>query len=232
MNVMTGALKFVFDRRLSGVLVLRRCIVLIGSLLPFLVLFPVVAHAQGTAVCPAFTGHGHDYTNAQLRGRHLAIVEQWHFTEDVRALRRGVGTYVIGDLEYVLNWFPNHHPALDALVRLALREGTTQPQHAKADIECRFEWAIQTQPRDAMVRVIRANYYHRLGRHNDAREQLRIALTLAPDDPEVHYNLGLALYRLGDYENARIHAAEAYGRGYPLPGLRNMLARAGYPLDD
>ena len=190
------------------------------------------ALAQADAFCGEFTGRGLDYTNAQLRSQHLGVVERVHFTEDVRTLRRGATGHLVSDIEYVLNWFPNHHGALDALARLAVREGTTHPNRARADIECRFRWARQAQPRDAMVPVIRGIYYQRLGRYSDAREQFLAASNLDPENPEVHYNLGLALVRLGDYDNARIHAAEAYGRGYPLPGLRNLLSRAGHPLDD
>lgn len=198
----------------------------------FLLWLPQTTLAQADVFCPEYTGRGLDYTNAQLRSRHLGVVERVHFTEDVRSLRRGATGYLAPDIEYVLNWFPNHHGALDALARLAVREGTGQPRHASAHIECRFRWARQTQPRDAMVPVIRGIYYQRLGRLEDAREQLELALGLEPDSAEVHYNLGLALVRLGDYERARTHAREAYARGYPLPGLRDQLSRAGHPLDD
>jgi len=170
-----------------------------------------------------------DYTKPD---RHLRIVETHHFTQDVRELRRGATSHLVSDLEYVLNWFPNHHPALDAFSRLAIREGRTRPQGATADIECRFKWAVDVNPNDAMVRVIQGLYYLRLGRNDDARTQLQIAADMAPDHPEVHYNLGLVLYRLNDYEAAKSHAEKAYALGYPLPGLRNMLERAGHALSE
>lgn len=204
---------------------------LLLALIFFLAVPPV---AQAGVWCGELTRQygPYDYTNPQHRARHLGVVERVHFTEDVRTLRKGSTSYLARDIEYVLNWFPNHHQALDAFVRLALREGTTRPERSSSDIECRFQWAIQIQPRDAMVRVIRANYYHRSGRPGDAREQLHAAMQLEPENPEVHYNLGLALVNLRDFENARTHAEEAYRGGYPLPGLRNMLERAGYPLQE
>jgi tetratricopeptide (TPR) repeat protein len=181
------------------------------------------------AVCPEFTGKGRDYTNHADR-KQLGIVEKFHFTEDVRTLRKGASSYLIDDLEYVLNFFPNHHPALNALARLCLREGTTRPRHADADLECRFLWAKRAQPKDAMVPVIQGVYYLRAGESQKAIEALEKAASLAPENPEVHYNLGLALFKLEDYERARTHARKAYRGGYPLPGLRNMLKEAGYPL--
>jgi tetratricopeptide (TPR) repeat protein len=51
------------------------------------------------------------------------------------------------------------------------------------------------------------------------------------ESAEIHYFLGLALLRLKDYDNARLHAKRAYELGYPLPGLSRKLADAGYPLD-
>jgi len=39
------------------------------------------------------------------------------------------------------------------------------------------------------------------------------------------------LVDLGRYEQALEHARQAYAFGYPLPGLRNRLARQGYRID-
>lgn len=197
---------------------------LIGSLL-------FVNFAAGAAVCPEFRGKGLDYTNPTDRKR-LEIVERYHFTDNVKSLRGGASSYLADDLEYVLNFFPNHHQALDAFARLAIRENTTSPRHSDASIECRFLWAAQAQPKDAMVPVIQGVYYYRVGRLEDAKASLEKAAKLDPNNPEVNYNLGLALYNLEDYEEARSYAKKAYQSGYPLPGLRNMLERAGYPLSD
>lgn len=183
------------------------------------------------AFCSEYTGRGLDYTNPKSRG-HIAHVEKVHFTADVRMLRKGSTGYIIDDLEYMLNVSPNHHQALDSLTRLALREGKTRPKRAEVDLECRFLWAKQIQPKDAMVPVIQGVYYYRAGRTDEAKKHLETAAKLAPENPEVNYNLGLALYKMEDYESARSYARKAYKGGYPLPGLRNMLERAGYPLSD
>jgi tetratricopeptide (TPR) repeat protein len=47
---------------------------------------------------------------------------------------------------------------------------------------------------------------------------------------ELHYALGLSYANTKEYEKAVEHARRAYELGYPLPGLRNKLERAGYKL--
>ncbi|MDZ7803491.1 tetratricopeptide repeat protein [Thiohalophilus sp.] len=170
---------------------------------------------------------------AKYTEKYLGMVEGYHFTDDVKNLRKGASTSrIIDDLEYVLNWFPNHHQALDAISRLAVREGTTRPQGADYDLECRFKWAHDVAPHDAMVYVIHGLYYARMSRNKEARSALQKAVDMNPHHPEIQYNLGLVLYKLGDYEKARVHARKAYELGYPLPGLKNLLKDAGYSLAD
>jgi tetratricopeptide (TPR) repeat protein len=48
---------------------------------------------------------------------------------------------------------------------------------------------------------------------------------------EISHFLSLLLLQQGSYEESRTFARQAYANGYPLPGLRDRLARAGYPLD-
>lgn len=47
---------------------------------------------------------------------------------------------------------------------------------------------------------------------------------------ELTYFLGLVSFELGDFDSAQTFAQQAYGAGYPLPGLKEKLASAGYPL--
>lgn len=198
-----------------------------GALLVGLVLLPLGAAAQGW--CGPVNGHGKDYLDPTDR-KSLGIVERVHFTPEVRALRSGATGYLVSDLEYVLNHFANHHAALDALSRLVVREGRSQPLRAEWSIECRFQWARTVNPNDAMVPFIQGLHHFRLGKMAQAREYLQESVELEPTNPEVRYNLGLILVKLGEYEQARTHAREAYAMGFPLQGLRNMLERAGYPI--
>ncbi|MFW2132513.1 tetratricopeptide repeat protein [Ectothiorhodospira haloalkaliphila] len=116
--------------------------------------------------------------------------------------------------------------------RLVNREGTSQPRSARWPIECRFHWARLRNANDGMVSLIEGVHYHRLGNRAEARTHLKRAAELSPENPEVRYNVGLLLFRYGEHDAAYGHAKEAYAMGYPLPGLRNMLERAGYSLDD
>ncbi|MGL1832981.1 tetratricopeptide repeat protein [Rhodocyclaceae bacterium SMB388] len=202
-----------------------------------MVLLPTqsVLAQQGEIVCPPLERKfgPHDYLDTSARRRFLNAVETHHFTDRVRSLNpRGQTGSLIGDVQYTLNWFPNHHEALDLLGRLAVRERNPQPLGASAHIECRFQWARQVSPRDEMVPMIQGLYYHRLGRHADAIPLFERAVELAPHNATVRYNFGLVLVQARRFEDAREQARAAYGMGFPLPGLRDQLRRSGYPLGD
>lgn len=189
------------------------------------------APASAQDWCGEPPGHALDYLDGQRnRASDLRLVENRHFTEDVRTLRRGSSSYLINDIEYVLNWFPNHHGALDAFSRLAVREGTDKPSRATWPLECRFQWATRVNPKDPRVPLIQGVHHYRLSEYGVARKHLERAVKLAPNDAETQYSLGLVLFRLGEHQAALNHARRAYSLGYPLPGLKNMLAEAGYPL--
>lgn len=209
--------------------VIQRSVILLLTLLGL----SCAALAQEGGVCPPFdSSHGgRDYLDPSSRPR-LRVVERVHFTENVRQLRAGATGSVIGDLEYVLNWFPNHHQALDALTRLAIRENTLRPRGSKASVECRLQWAAMVNPNDPAVPMISGIFSFKRGQNARAREQLERAAAIAPNDANVQYNLGLVLVRLKDYPAAQDAARRAYGLGFPLPGLKNALARAGHPISD
>lgn len=169
-----------------------------------------------------------DYNDPRNQ-RRLKLVEDHHFTNDVFALNRSAWhKHLDSSIAYTLHVFPNHHRALDAISRLALQEGTSQLRRARYTVDCYFERGIRWQPRDATVRLLYGLHHHRFGRTEQAINELRKALDLAPENPEIHYNLGLILVRKGEYVAARRHAQRAYQLGYPLPGLRRQLERAGY----
>jgi tetratricopeptide (TPR) repeat protein len=175
--------------------------------------------------------HGNnDYLDSKNQ-RDLRLVEKYHFNEDTRQLRGATNPTgsLVGDLEYTLNWFPNHHTALDALVRLAIREKGPRPLGA-TNIECRFEWAREVNPRDGMVAFIEAQYRYEIGEYEQAKDLLRKAANLAGKNANVIYNVGLLYFRMGEYEKARTHAQSAYKLGFPLPGLREMLSDVGHPI--
>ena len=156
----------------------------------------------------------------------LSLVEGGHFNADVENLVRGLSTAdPLGDLEYTLRAFPNHHRALYAMARYHLRRGLGM--HGRYSIDCWFERAIRFRPDDAVVYMIKGVFLARSGRKEEALDPYLQALELDDTLAEAHYNIGLLYADLGNYEAALRHAQTAYRMGYPLPGLRNQLQDAG-----
>jgi tetratricopeptide (TPR) repeat protein len=166
-----------------------------------------------------------DYSNPVHRRDNLPIVEHFHFTPSVESLRAGRSDTVAGDLDYTLRAFPNHHRALFSVARLQLQEKRANPLYYTAD--CYFDRAMRMAPEDGKVRMIYGIYLARKGEREAALVRYREALTLMPDSPEVNYNVGLLYSDMKQLELAKQHAIKAYKAGYPLPGLRNRLMRAG-----
>lgn len=169
---------------------------------------------------------GRDYTSAENK-RVLGTVEEYHFTPDVEALRRGSTGAIGADLAYTLMMFPNHHRALAAMGKLAQRDKTLKPYGAKYSIECYFDRATRFRPNDSMVRMVYGNYLLKAGQTDKAAEQLQVAADLQPENPTINYNLGLLYLKKKDYEQAKTYAKKAYELGFPLPGLKNQLKEAG-----
>lgn len=204
---------------------------LAGTALLFSLLFSLscaAPAARAAGDCGPLLHHdqGGDYTNADDR-QGLAVVEKFHFTPDVERLVRGASDTLGGDIGYTLEHFPNHHRALAAMARLALRDRTSRPQGARYSVECYFDRALRQKPDDARVHALFGGYLLALNQVDDALEQLRSAAQLEPDNATAHYNLGLLYLRKKDYARARASAQQAYALGFPLPGLKNKLAAAG-----
>lgn len=178
--------------------------------------------------CGALANHYGPWDYRTAPKDSLRIVEGAHFTRDVETLRRGSTSQKIGaDISYTLRVFPNHHRALVAMAKLARREGKPTPAGSQYSIQCWFDRAIRYQPNDPQVRVIYAIELLRDKKQDDAIKQLEIAREFAGDSANIHYNLGLAHFDLRDYDRSREHAKKAYSLGFPLPGLRDKLQKAG-----
>ena len=184
--------------------------------------------AAAAMECGALTVQpsGGDYLNPQ-DGNKLRLVEAYHFTANVESLRRGESGSVAGDLAYTLEHFPNHHRALAALVRLALRDHAAHPAGARYSVECYFDRALRFNRGDTQARKLYAGYLLAANRSDDALEQLEQVAQAAPQDATTHYNLGLLYVKRKDLDKARDHARQAYALGFPLPGLRQQLQAAG-----
>ena len=159
---------------------------------------------------------------------NLEIVESQHFSQNIKNLEHGNDGFLGAEISYTLERFPNHYPALQAIVKLSLREKDTKPLSAVYTVECFFDRAMRFRPGDGVVRMLYANYLVKLrGREEDALEQYQEAVRLQPENANINYNIGLLYLKIKNYEQSVIHAKKAYGLGFPLPGLRNKLKRAG-----
>jgi Tfp pilus assembly protein PilF len=187
----------------------------------------VLAAAIVSLDCGQLVRHaaGGDYTDAGDR-KNLPVVEAYHFTADVENLRRGVSAKLGGDIAYTLEHFPNHHRALAAMAKLGLREKTRKAAGARYSVDCYFERALRFKADDAVVRAIYGSYLLAAGQADGALEQMLEAVRIDPSNATTQYNLGLLFVKRKDYQQARVHARQAYQLGFPLPGLRNQLIDA------
>ena len=162
----------------------------------------------------------------------LAHVEKSAFTQEVES--GALGMAGAGALEATLAAFPNHPPALNALTRLALKEKRAKLPGMKFPVECYYDRAQRLAPDDAAVYAAYATYLFGLGLNDKAVEMYLRAVELDERNAVIQYNLGLAYFKLNNYELANKYAQRAYNAGFPLPGLRTMLQNAGKwrPLPD
>jgi tetratricopeptide (TPR) repeat protein len=167
-----------------------------------------------------------DYQDPGARQDKLPIVEQFHFTPQVEALVRGQSGHFLGDIDYTLRAFPNHHRALASISRYALKGGKEWVNPDIQSADCYFLRAIAFSPNDAVVHVIYGNYLFKRGRRDDAKAEYEAAVQLAPASPDISYNAGLYFLEVGDIERAKALAKVAYDQGYPLPGLKAKLESA------
>lgn len=157
----------------------------------------------------------------------IKMVETHHFSARVESLAGGQSGAIGPDLAYTLRVFPNHARALLALSKLARVQKTSRVAGAMYTVDCWFQRAISFQPEDSQVRLVYGIELLKDGKREAAVEQLSIAEKLAPNDANVQYNLGLAYFDLADFNKSLTYAQNAYRLGFPLPGLREKLQRAG-----
>ncbi len=197
-------------------------------LLQFVFANAVFADEGGPMTCGALENHfgPFDYRTAPKKDKDL--VERFHFTRKVESLAGGNNAISAGgDMAYTLHVFPNHHKALMALIKLGEKEKTIKPRGMAFTVPCYFDRAERFRPDDATVKSLFGVYLLRSGKNQEAQKKLEEALELAGDNANVYYNLGLAYYQMKMFDQSLEAAHRAYALGFPLPGLRDMLKRAG-----
>ena len=172
-----------------------------------------------------------DYLQRGVLAGKLQLVEGYHFTPEVENLVSGKSGRIESDLDYTLRAWPNHHRALNAMMRFQSRLDTAQLRRLKAadvpPVECYLQRAVAFSPRDATARMLFAIHLQQAGRLQDARQLYEQALELAPGDIQLQYNYGLLLVEQGELVKAREIADRVYAQGFPLPGLMRKLQASG-----
>ncbi|MDD3674126.1 tetratricopeptide repeat protein [Thauera propionica] len=205
----------------------RLATIVVGIVSATLSMSSVPAFAQDMSACGSLQNHFGPYDYRSNADKH-AIVERFHFNQDVENLRRGMtARTAAGDISYVLKVFPNHPRALDAMARQSQREKRATPRGSTYSIDCWFERGMRFQPDDPIVKMLYGIHLLRVGKNEQAVKYLELAKNTGEPNGNVLYNLGLAYVKLGRFEQALENAHAAYGLGFPLEGLRNQLIRAG-----
>lgn len=173
----------------------------------------------------------YDYLQRHTLTGQLGIVEKHHFGPQVEQLISGMRTGPRGvpaELNYTLRAWPNHHRALNSIIQYQLLKADKKRDSRFPPAECYLERAIKFSPTDGITQMLYANLLQRTGHKKRALEQYEKALTLQPKGIQIKYNLALLLADLKKYERAKGYAVELYAKGFPLPGLKNKLRKAGY----
>ena len=177
-----------------------------------------------------------DYRSNTAQALHWKkLVEGAHFTTSIRRGIAGNTAHLMGDLTYTLNHFPNHPFALSVTAEYQRRPGYVARRGTKRDyywtsINCFFRRALSFAPTDPQVYHVIGLHFHKLQQHQRAEVFYQQALRLKPPIIEAHYNLGLLYLDMQQPARALPHAEIAYRGGYPMPGLKNRLAEAGFEL--
>lgn len=121
---------------------------------------------------------------------------------------------------------PGGEPFLMAATQMASILYEQDEQSQALDL---LDSVISQSPANPMLYVAKATIHYRRREYDLARDVLVEGdQHLNGTSPDIHYNLGLVLIKLGEPGLAAEHAYVAYDEGYPLPGLKRQLERLGY----
>jgi len=181
-----------------------------------------------------------DYRTVDDHWRNL--VENEHFDAHYKAYLEGylkvpAGRHkeyesISAGFDYTLWGFPNHPRALAAIERLSHNQKNVDKLPGMhLSVSCYFQRAVQWYPDDPLPHAIYAYYLARRQHPEQARYEVWQADRLEAYDFNVSMYLAFALIEMHQYQDAARHAKRAYAQGYPLPWLRQRLAREGVSLD-
>jgi serine/threonine protein kinase/Tfp pilus assembly protein PilF len=88
--------------------------------------------------------------------------------------------------------------------------------HSQREIQM-YELHLRKVPEDARARTLLAGDYAALGRLEDARRELNLAMTLRPDDAMVTYNVACVFCQIGENDKALVALRKAWDAGFRDP---------------
>ena len=188
----------------------------------------------------SFAGKMNFYSSdAHVKGsateKAIRLVHSAHLTNDMKMHIRGATGTIAGDLQYVLNWFPNSPEALDLVSRLdqAIKKGR-KPRAAAmhSTVDCYFQRALVINDQQPETYFIWGLHHIRSGHYREAKLKFESAKVLGARGSNFNYHYGLLHMKAGEYEEALKYGKLAYAQGFPLPGLRKMLEAKGYSLEE
>ena len=173
------------------------------------------------------TNDGFGPYDYRVNKNKLPIVENAHFTPGVEQFFERKTSYFGADIGYTLFRFPNHHRALEAMMRLSKREQTDKPRGATYTLECYFERALRFQGDDVIARMLYAEFLVQRARSDDALKQLQFIRDVAGENAMTHYNLGMIYVDAKRNDIALAEAHKAMALGLQWPGLKERLLKVG-----
>jgi tetratricopeptide (TPR) repeat protein len=183
--------------------------------------------------CPVESRHGYgpfDYTVPEYRAKNLPIVENYHFTDDVRLLIKGKSGYIPDDLNYTLVAFPNHIKALNSVMyyeKLLVTDKSKDKRLLLSPVECYFQRAINFSPKDAVAHALYAVYLKSRGKAKEADHFYRIAIELSPEQMMIRHSYGVFLAKQKKYDEAMEQASIIYKKNFSDQKLKKILISKG-----
>ena len=194
----------------------------IASALLIVFLNASLASAQGTVTGTASLDYYAAGTTPQT-AELLKNVEQFHIGPGRDRMKRKSYQGALEDFEFILNYFPNHPTALSLVSDLC----DVRWKSPRCDSSLLFEKALRINPYASQTHVLYGLHLQRRDAGDRAIDAYKRAIELNPASMNAHYNLGFAYLDGKRFDLANFHAQAAYMLGYPLPGLRDKLTRAG-----
>ncbi len=204
-----------------------------GLIKPFIICLALYVLIPANAQAIVEGGPNDYYDTSSWTHEYLRSVNSNHLVPAQNQVTNGYtgGKHynIWGEIDFILRWFPNHPQGLQFMARWL----PEYPHPPDKNVEYYFRKAIEYKPSpkprpvDATAPMLYAIYLHKKKNYAKAQEQYESALSITPNNSEIHYNLGLLLIERNDYPAALKHAHIAYSMGFPLPGLKNKLKKLG-----